>query len=117
MAATAQLLATVGAHYTAIAAYSYLIFNLLCAPCFAAIGAIRREMNSAKWTFIAIGYQTLLAYCASLVVYQIGNVLTGGSFGIGTVAAVIIAAVFIYLLVRPAGKAENGRTVKGAMKA
>ena len=113
----AQLLTTIGAHYTAIAAYSYLIFNLLCAPCFAAIGAIRREMNSAKWTFIAIGYQTLLAYCASLVVYQIGNVLTGGSFGIGTVAAVIIAAVFIYLLVRPAGKAENGRTVKGAMKA
>ncbi|MGN0295210.1 MAG: ferrous iron transport protein B [Lachnospiraceae bacterium] len=113
----AQLLATIGAHYTAIAAYSYLIFNLLCAPCFAAIGAIKREMNSAKWTFIAIGYQTLLAYCASLVVYQIGNVLTGGAFGIGTVAAVIIAAVFIYLLVRPARKAENGRIVKGAMKA
>ncbi|MDD7388710.1 MAG: ferrous iron transport protein B [Lachnospiraceae bacterium] len=113
----AQLLTVIGAHYTAIAAYSYLIFNLLCAPCFAAIGAIKREMNSAKWTFIAIGYQTLLAYCASLVVYQIGNVLTGGAFGIGTVAAVIIAAVFIYLLVRLAGKKEKDRTVKGAVKA
>ena len=113
----AQLLTVIGAHYTAVAAYSYLIFNLLCAPCFAAIGAIKREMNSAKWTFIAIGYQTLLAYCASLVVYQIGNVLTGGAFGIGTVAAVIIAAVFIYLLVRPAGKKEKDITVKGAVKA
>ena len=112
----AQLLATVGAHYTAIAAYSYLIFNLLCAPCFAAIGAIKREMNSGKWTWIAIGYQTLLAYCASLVVYQIGSVLTGGAFGIGTVAATVIIAVFIYLLVRPAKKAENRRTVKGAMR-
>lgn len=113
----AQLLTAIGAHYTAIAAYSYLVFNLLCAPCFAAIGAIRREMNSAKWTWIAIGYQTILAYCVSLVVYQIGSVLTGGTFGIGTAAAVVIAAVFVYLLVRPAKKADGSRTVKGAMRA
>ena len=71
---------------TALAAYSFLIFNLLCAPCFAAMGAIKREMNNAKWFWFAIGYQTLLAYCASLCVYQIGMLFTDGIFGIGTVA-------------------------------
>ena len=112
-----QLLAAVAAHYTAISAFSFMVFNLLCAPCFAAIGAIKREMNSAKWTWTAIGYQTLLAYCASLCIYQIGKVVTGGGFGIGTVVAVVIIAVFVYLLVRPAKSAESSRSLKGAMRA
>ncbi len=86
---------------TAVAAYSFLVFNLLCAPCFAAMGAIKREMNNAKWFWFAIGYQTLLAYVVSLCVYQIGNVLSGGAFGLGTVVAVILVIGFIYLLVRP----------------
>ena len=66
--------------YTAVAAYAYLVFNLLCAPCFAAIGAIRREMNNAKWTWFAIGYQCLLAYCVSLVINQVGNLVVYGIF-------------------------------------
>lgn len=86
---------------TAIAAYSFLVFNLLCAPCFAAMGAIKREMNNVKWFWFAIGYQTLLAYIVSLCVYQFGYVLSGGNFGIGTAAAVVFAIGFIYLLARP----------------
>ena len=86
---------------TAAAAYSFLVFNLLCAPCFAAMGAIKREMNNIRWFWFALGYQTLLAYVVSLCVYQIGNVLTGGDFGIGTVAAIALVIGFIYLLVRP----------------
>ena len=86
---------------TAAAAYSFLVFNLLCAPCFAAIGAIKREMNSAKWTWFAIGYQTILAYVVSLCVYQIGTVVTGGAFGIGTIVAILLVIGFIYLLFRP----------------
>lgn len=86
---------------TGVAAYSFLIFNLLCAPCFAAIGAIKREMNSAKWTWFAIGYQTLLAYAVSLCVYQIGTVVTGGNFGIGSVVAILVVIGFLYLLFRP----------------
>ncbi len=86
---------------TAAAGYSFLVFNLLCAPCFAAMGAIKREMNNGKWFAFAIGYQCLLAYVVSLVVYQIGTMITGGGFGIGTVAAIILIAGFIYLLFRP----------------
>lgn len=86
---------------TAIAAYSFLIFNLLCAPCFAAMGAIKREMNSAKWFWFTIGYQTMLAYTVSLCVFQIGTFITAGSFGIGTVAAFLIVIAFLYLLFRP----------------
>ena len=93
--------------HAALAGYSYLIFNLLCAPCFAAIGAIKREMNNAKWFWFAIGYQTLLAYCASLCVYQIGVLFTDGIFGIGTVAAIIIIAIFLYLFFRPYKESEN----------
>ncbi len=84
-----------------VAAYSFLVFNLLCAPCFAAMGAIKREMNNTKWFFTAIGYQTLLAYVASLCIYQIGNLFIGGGFGIGTVVAVLLIIGFVYLLVRP----------------
>lgn len=84
-----------------VAAYSFLVFNLLCAPCFAAMGAIKREMNNTKWFFTAIGYQTLLAYVVSLCIYQIGNLFIGGGFGFGTVVAVLLIIGFVYLLVRP----------------
>ena len=86
---------------TAVTAYSFLLFNLLCAPCFAAMGAIKREMNNAKWFWFAIGYQTLLAYVVSLCVYQIGTLITAGTFGIGTIVAFLLVAGFVYLLVRP----------------
>ena len=92
----------VAASFTAISAYSFMIFNLLCAPCFAAMGAIKREMNNGKWTAIAIGYMCLFAYCASLVVYQIGGLITGEvGFNFFTIVAVAIIAVTIYLLFRP----------------
>ncbi|MBE6033093.1 MAG: ferrous iron transport protein B [Clostridiales bacterium] len=87
------------------AALSFLVFNLLCAPCFAAIGAIRREMNNAKWTWFAIGYQTILAYVVALIVNQIGGVIFGGlTFGAGTVVAIVLLAIMIFLLVRPMPK-------------
>ncbi|MGN0507131.1 MAG: ferrous iron transport protein B [Lachnospiraceae bacterium] len=86
---------------SAIAAYSFLVFNLLCAPCFAAMGAIKREMNSAKWFWFAIGYQTCLAYVVSLCIYQIGMLVTGGIFGIGTAVAFLFVIAFGYLLFRP----------------
>ena len=86
---------------TAVAAYSFLVFNLLCVPCFAAMGAIKREMNNAKWFWFAIGYQTGLAYIVSLCIYQIGTLISTGTFGAGTVVAFILVIGFIYLLVRP----------------
>ena len=92
------LLAT---HFTALTAYSFLVFNLLCAPCFAAIGAIRREMNNAKWTWFAIGYQTIFAYAVSLCIFQIGNLFTGGAFNVFTVVAFLLVIGFAYLLFRP----------------
>ena len=96
-----EIWGTLAASMTALSAYSFLIFNLLCAPCFAAMGAIKREMNNAKWFWFAIGYQTILAYCVSLCVYQIGMLVTGGGFGIGTAAAFIIIGIFLYLFFRP----------------
>ena len=86
---------------TAIAAYSFLVFNLLCAPCFAAMGAIKREMNNIKWFWFAIGYQCGLAYLVSLCVYQIGNIFATGTFGIGAAIAVLVVIGFLYLLFRP----------------
>ena len=86
---------------SAIAAYSFLVFNLLCAPCFAAMGAIKREMNNTKWFFFAIGYQCGLAYLVSLCIFQIGSLFTGAIFGFGTIVAVAIIIAFIYLLFRP----------------
>ena len=86
---------------TAVAAYSFLVFNLLCAPCFAAMGAIKREMNNTKWFLFAIGYQCLLAYVVSLCIYQIGTLATGGGFGLFTVIAFILIIGFIYFLFRP----------------
>lgn len=114
----AEIWGTLAASYSAVAAYSFLVFNLLCAPCFAAMGAIKREMNNTKWFFFAIGYQCLLAYCASLCIYQFGMLITEGAFGIGTIAAVVIAAAFVWLLVRP--NKDDGKlkvNVKGMAKA
>ena len=86
---------------TPIAAYGFLVFNLLCAPCFAAMGAIKREMNNAKWFWFAIGYQCGLAYIVSLCIYQFGNLFTGGGFGLWTVVAVVLLIAFLYMLFRP----------------
>ena len=97
----------IAGHFTALSAYSFMIFNLLCAPCFAAMGAIKREMNNGKWTAAAIGYMCLLAYCTSLVVYQIGGLITGEvAFNFFTIVAVAILALAVWLLVRP-NKYEN----------
>ena len=95
-----SLWTAVAAHYTPLMAYSFMIFNLLCAPCFAAMGAIKREMNNWKWTLGAIGYMCGLAYVVSFIVYQIGSLFVGGGFGIGTVIAILAVIAIIYLLVR-----------------
>ena len=101
-------LVNIAAHFTQLSAYSFLIFNLLCAPCFAAIGAIKREMNNAKWTWAAIGWECGFAYAVALIVYQIGGLFTGDTtFGAGTVAAVIVLGVLIYLIVRPYKESEE----------
>ena len=101
-------------NFTALSAYSFLVFNLLCAPCFAAIGAIRREMGSAKWTWIAIGYQCIFAYIISLIIFQLGNWFTTGILSIGTVVGILLLAVMVYLLVRPApdGKSKKMKAAK-----
>ena len=95
-----SLWTAVAGHYTALTAYSFMIFNLLCAPCFAAMGAIKREMNNWKWTLGAIGYMCGLAYVVSLIVYQIGSLFVGGTFGVGTVVALIAIAAILFLLFR-----------------
>ena len=103
-------------NFTRLSAYSFLVFNLLCAPCFAAIGAIKREMNSARWTWFAIGWQCALAYAVSLCIYQLGTLFTGGGFGVGTVAAILVVIGFMYLLLRPY-KESKTLSVKGGLKA
>ena len=91
----------VAVDYTALSLYSFMIFNLLCAPCFAAMGAIKREMNSPRWTAIAIGYMCGFAYLVSMMVYQLGGLITGEiSFGAGTIFAVAALAFLLYMLVR-----------------
>lgn len=97
----AEIWSILSASITPIAAYAFLAFNLLCAPCFAAMGAIKREMNSAKWFWFAIGYQTVLAYIVGFCIYQIGTLVVSGTFGVGTVIAFVFVAVFLYLLFRP----------------
>ena len=97
---------TLASKFTEPSGLSFLLFNLLCAPCFAAMGAIKREMNSAKWFWFAIGYQCGLAYLVSLVVYQIGVLITAGTFGVGTVVAFLIIAFFLYMLFRPNKNAQ-----------
>ena len=101
---------------TPIAAYGFLVFNLLCAPCFAAMGAIKREMNNTKWFLFAIGYQCSLAYVVSMMIYQFGTFLTGGGFGLGTIVAVILLAIMLYLLFRPMKNAKKD-TVLGVQSA
>lgn len=103
----AEIWGTLAGSMTAVAAYSFLVFNLLCAPCFAAMGAIRREMNNAKWFWFAVGYQTGLAYIVALCIYQIGTLVTTGAFGIGTIVAFIAIIAFIYLLMRPYKKSNT----------
>ena len=100
----------IGADFGAMTAYSFMIFNLLCAPCFAAMGAIKREMNNAKWTAAAIGYMCVFAYLVSLMVFQLGGLLTGeASFGVGTIAAAAVLAVLVYLLLRKTPDVEKAR--------
>ena len=96
-----EIWTALAASYTTAAAYSFLVFNLLCAPCFAAIGAIKREMNNAKWTWFAIGYQCGLAYVVALCIYQLWTAFTGGGFGVGTIVAILLIIGFVYLLFRP----------------
>ena len=96
-----EIWGTLASSMSQIAAYSFLVFNLLCAPCFAAMGAIKREMNNTKWFWFAIGYQCLLAYLVALCIFQFGTLFTGGGFGIGTVAAIVILIGFLYMLFRP----------------
>ena len=103
----AEIWGNLAAAMTPIAAYGFLVFNLLCAPCFAAMGAIKREMNNAKWFWFAIGYQCGLAYVVSLCIYQIGTLFTAGKFGIGTVVAFLCVIAFIYLLFRPYKESET----------
>ncbi|MEM5768002.1 MAG: nucleoside recognition domain-containing protein, partial [Bacillota bacterium] len=99
----------IGADFTALSAYSFMVFNLLCAPCFAAMGAIKREMNNTKWTLGAIAYMCVFAYAMALIVYQIGGLILGEvSFGPGTVAGAIVLAGVIYLLVRKGYQPEGG---------
>ena len=107
-----EIWGTLAASFTAIAAYGFLVFNLLCAPCFAAIGAIKREMNNAKWTWFAIGYQTIFAYAVTLCIYQIGTLVTGGGFTIWTAVAFAIVGAFFYLLLRPSGAGKKAGAVK-----
>ena len=97
-----EIWGTIAANFTALTAYSFMIFNLLCAPCFAAMGAIKREMNNPRWTAIAIGYMCLLAYCTSLVVYQLGGLVTGEvAFNFFTVVAAALVVLALWLLLRP----------------
>ena len=93
--------AEIGAAFTQISGYSFLVFNLLCAPCFAAIGAIKREMNNAKWTWFAIGYQCGFAYLIALMINQFGNAFTGSLNVIGLIAAIVVLAGMIYMLFKP----------------
>ena len=116
-----EIWGTLASSMSQIAAYSFLVFNLLCAPCFAAMGAIKREMNNTKWFWFAIGYQCLLAYLIALCIFQFGTLFTGGGFGIGTVAAIVILIGFLYMLFRPykestSLKANTVSSVKAASK-
>lgn len=102
-----EIWSLLAADFTAASAYAFLVFNLLCAPCFAAMGAIKREMNNTRWFWFAIGYQTVFAYLVSLCVYQFWTLLAGGSFTVGTAAAILVLASLLYMLLRPASKKET----------
>ncbi len=106
-----QIWANMRASFTGLSAYSFLVFNLLCAPCFAAIGAIKREMNNAKWTWFAIGYQCVFAYVVSMCIFQLGTLITGGGFTVATAVAILLVVLFLYLLFRP-NNTDNNRLTK-----
>jgi ferrous iron transport protein B len=109
----AEIWGNIALAFTPLSAYSFMIFNLLCAPCFAAMGAIKREMNNGRWTAAAIGYMCGFAYGAALIVYQLGGLITGEvPFGVGTVAALLVLAGFLYLLVRKNRYDENNLAVR-----
>ena len=108
-----QIWANMREVFTPISAYSFLIFNLLCAPCFAAMGAIKREMNSAKWTWFAIGYQCIFAYAVALVVYQLGMLFTGSGNTVGSIAAFAVVALFLFLLLRPTRQSQKRMSQAG----
>lgn len=103
----AEIWGTLAQSFTTVSAYSFLVFNLLCAPCFAAIGAIKREMNNAKWTWFAIGYQTIFAYLVSLIIYRIGGLFFGVSFSVWTVVALAALVLGLWLLFRPYKRSES----------
>lgn len=105
-----QIWANMRELFTPLSAYSFLIFNLLCAPCFAAMGAIKREMNNGKWTLFAIGYQCVFAYAVSLIVYQVGSVFTGNVNAVGLIAAIIVLGVILYMLFRPYKESTSLKT-------
>ena len=114
----AEIWGSLASVMTPVAAYGFLVFNLLCAPCFAAMGAIKREMNNAKWFWFAIGYQCILAYIISLCIYQIGTLITTGVFSIGTAVAFLFVIGLLYLLFRPYKESTTLKTnVKGLAKA
>ena len=100
------------AAFTGITAYSFLVFNLLCAPCFAAIGAMKREFNNAKWTLAAVGYQCAFAYTIALIVYQLGLLFSGAGFTVATAIAILLLAGLVYLVVRKNPYNDNHLTQK-----
>ena len=103
-----EIWSELAADFTQVGAYAFMAFNLLCAPCFAAMGAIKREMNNGKWTALAIGYMCAYAYVVSTIIYQIGGLITGElTFGIGTVVAIAFIALIIFLLFRKPAKADS----------
>lgn len=105
----AEIWANIAMDFTALSAYSFMIFNLLCAPCFAAMGAIKREMNNRKWTLFAIGYMCVFAYGVSLMVYQLGLLIQSGIFTVGTAVALVLLGVLVWLLVRRGWKEQDVR--------
>ena len=109
----AEIWGSLASVMTPIASYGFLVFNLLCAPCFAAMGAIKREMNNAKWFWFAIGYQCVLAYIVSMCIYQIGTLITTGAFGIGTIVAILFVIGMLYFLFRPY---KESRTLNTSVK-
>ncbi len=109
-----EMWSILAADYSGIAGYSFMVFNLLCAPCFAAMGAIKREMNSPKWTLAAIGYMCGFAYCMSLLIYQLGGLILGQvAFGFWTVVALAVLAGMLYLLFRRNPYGEYGERLRG----
>ena len=118
-AADSAGLAVIGQEFfggSKLAAYSFMIFNLLCAPCFAAMGAIKREMNNARWTWAAIGYMCGFAYVIALIVYQLGMLITGAGFGVWTAAALLALLALLYLLFRKNKYCDTVLTMEPASK-